>query len=86
VEATGLFPLRSSTLSLLTAYQASHPRWAQAVKWLPFGQIQPQLASWRTVKVMLGDGFAHIFRFGVSSGQVAAVLAQMESLARELSK
>jgi ABC-type glycerol-3-phosphate transport system substrate-binding protein len=86
VEATGLFPLRSSTLSLLTAYQASHPQWAQSVKLLPFGQIQPQLASWRTVKVMLGDGFAHIFRFGVPAGQVAAVLAQMESTARELSK
>lgn len=86
VEVTGLFPLRTSTLSRLTAYQAAHPQWAQSVKLLPFGQIQPQLASWRTVKVMLGDGFNHIFRFGVPVGQVSAVLAQMEATARDLNK
>lgn len=86
VEATHLFPLRSSTLDLLGGYEKTHPQWAQAVGLLPQGEIQPQLASWRTVKVMLGDGFAHMYRVNVPSGQVAAILAQMESLSRELSK
>jgi hypothetical protein len=35
---------------------------------------------------MLGDGFEHMYRVNVSSGQVAAILAQMESMARELSE
>jgi sn-glycerol 3-phosphate transport system substrate-binding protein len=86
VEATHLFPLRTSTLDLLGDYEKTHPQWAQAVKLLPQGEIQPQLSSWRKVKIMFGDGFAHMYRVNVPSGQVAAILAQMESISRELSK
>ena len=86
VEATHLFPLRASTLDLLGDYEKTHPQWLQAVKLLPQGVIQPQLASWRKVKLMLGDGFDHMYRVNVPSGQVAAILAQMESTSRELSK
>ncbi len=86
VETTHLFPLRESTLDLLADYKKAHPQWAQAIELLPQGEIQPQLASWRTVKVMLGDGFAHMYRVNVPSGQVAAILAQMESISRDLSK
>jgi len=86
VETTHLFPLRTSTLSLLGDYGKTHPQWAQAVNLLPEGEIQPQLASWRTVKVMLGDGFTHMYRVNVSSGQVAAILAQMELISKDLSK
>lgn len=86
VETTHLFPLRISTVELLGDYERSHPQWRQAVDLLEIGEMQPPLASWRTVKVMLGDGFAHMYRVNVASGQVAAILAQMESTAKELSK
>jgi len=86
VQATHLYPLRESTLDLLADYKKSHPQWVQAIDLLPQGEIQPQLASWRTVKVMLGDGFTHMYRVNVPSGQVAAILAQMESVSRDLSK
>lgn len=86
VEATHNFPLRDSTLSLLGDYELTHPQWRQAVDLLPRGELQPQLGSWRTIKIMLGDGFDHMYRVNVSSGQVAAILAQMESTAKELSK
>ncbi len=86
VEATHLFPLRTSTLELLGDYKKTHPQWADTLSLLPQGEIQPQLASWRKVKVMLGDGFTHMYRVNVSSGQVAAILAQMEATSRELSK
>jgi len=85
-ETTHLFPIRTSTMSLLADYKMTHPQWAQAVDLLPEGEIQPQLASWRTVKIMLGDGFTHMYRVNVASGQVAAILAEMESTAREISK
>ncbi len=84
VETTHLFPLRKSTLDLLGDYRKSHPQWAEAVELLPQGELAPGLASWRTVKVMLGDGFNHMFHANVPSGQVAAILAQMESTSREL--
>jgi ABC-type glycerol-3-phosphate transport system substrate-binding protein len=86
VEATHLFPLRTSTLDLLGDYEKTHPQWAQAIKLLPQGEIQPQLASWRKVKIMLGDGFTHMYRINVPSGQIPAVLAQMESISRALGK
>ena len=84
MEATHLFPIRTSTVDLLGDYEQTHPQWAQAIQLLPQGEIQPQLASWRKVKVMIGDGFTHMYRVNVPSGQVPAILAQMESIARDL--
>lgn len=86
VEATHLFPLRDSTLGLLGDYEQTHPQWKQAVDLIPQGVMQPQIGSWRTIKVMLGDGFAHMVRVNIPSGQVAAILAQMDSMAKDLSK
>jgi ABC-type glycerol-3-phosphate transport system substrate-binding protein len=86
VEATHLFPIRTSTVDLLGDYEKTHPQWAQAVKLLPKGEIQPQLASWREVKTMLGDGFEHMYRVNIPSGQVPAILAQMQNTANDLSK
>lgn len=86
VEATHNLPLRDSTVSLLGDYELTHPQWRQAVDLIARGELQPQLGSWRTVKIMLGDGFEHMYRVNVSSGQVAAILAQMESTAKDLSK
>ncbi len=85
-KTTGLFPVRTSSLSLMEDYAASHPRWEQAVQLIPQGDIQPQLGSWRKVRVMLGDGFTQMFRVSLPSGQVAAVLAQMESTANDLNR
>lgn len=86
VEVTGLFPLRNSALALLGNYGNSHPQWAAAVSLLPQAQIQPQLASWRKVRVMIGDGFDNMYRLNIPAGSVAEVLAIMESTSRELSK
>lgn len=86
VENTGLLPLRTSSLDLLGDYKNSHPQWAAAVALIPEGQIQPQLASWRKVRVMLGDGFDSMFRSNTPAGRVAEILAIMESTARDLSK
>lgn len=85
-RTTGLFPLRTSTLSLLTDYEASHPQWGMAVRLIPQGSLQPQLGSWRSVRVMLGDGFTQMFRASLPSGQVAVILAQMEATSHELNK
>ncbi len=86
VEATHLFPLRTSTIDLLADYEKTHPQWAQAISFLPQGEVQPQAASWRRVKIVLGDGFRHMYRVSTPSGQVAAILAQMQSTANDLVK
>jgi ABC-type glycerol-3-phosphate transport system substrate-binding protein len=86
VEATHFFPIRTSTMNLLGDYKKTHPQWAQAIDLLSQGEMEPQLASWRQVKIMLGDGFTHMYRVNIPSGQVPAILAQMESIAKELGK
>jgi len=90
VKSTGLFPLRSSTMDLLASYGTDHPQWAEAVKLLSNGEIPPRLASWRLVRVMLGDGFADMFdvirHSDLTDGQVPVILQQMDNTASELNK
>ena len=86
VEVTGLYPLRSSSIELLNDYKRTHPQWSAAVDLLPQAQIQPQLASWRKVRVMLGDGFKIMFSSNTPAGRVAEILAMMESTTRDLTK
>ena len=73
-------------MDLLKDYSNSHPQWSAALALLPSAEIQPQLASWRIVRIMLGDGFADIFRQNIPAGRVAATLADMDSTVRDLSK
>jgi len=90
VQSTGLFPLRTSTRDRLAGYGTDHPQWADAVELLSLGEITPQLASWRLVRVMLGDGFADMFDVirhpDITDGQVPLILRQMEEIAGELNK
>jgi multiple sugar transport system substrate-binding protein len=86
VEALGLFPLRASSMDTLKDYSNSHPQWNAALALLPNAQIQPQLASWRVVRIMLEDGFNDIFRDNIPAGRVAVTLADMDSMVRDLSK
>jgi ABC-type glycerol-3-phosphate transport system substrate-binding protein len=90
VQSTGLFPLRESTMALLADYSASHPQWAEAAKLLPGGEITPQLASWRVVRVMLGDGFRDMFDTirhpDLTEGQVPLILRQMDNTVTDLNQ
>lgn len=86
VNSAGLFPLQASTMSLLADYADGHPQWASAVNLLPQGRTTPQLAAWRTVRVALGDGFSYMFRVDTPIGQVPSILAQLDSVVRDLNK
>lgn len=88
VQSTGLFPLRASTMTLLADYSAEHPQWAAAVTLLPDGEMTPQLASWRVVRTMLGDGFRDMFDTirhpDLTDGQVPLILKQMDDTVTDL--
>lgn len=86
VKSTGLFPLRVSTLSELSEYRDANPQWSASVDLIRDLQIQPQVTSWRQVRPILGDGFAHIFRVDTQAGSVAAILAEMGSAVSEMIK
>ncbi len=88
VKSTDLFPLRTSTMNLLVDYAAGHPQWAEAVKMLPEGKRSPQLASWRVVRTMLGDGFRDMFDTirhpDLTEGQVPLILKEMDATVTDL--
>jgi ABC-type glycerol-3-phosphate transport system substrate-binding protein len=90
VRSTGLFPLRTATADLLTDYSKDHPQWASAVKLLSGATTTPQLASWKNVRVMMGDGFHDMFDTirhpDLTDGQIPLILRQMDVIAGELNK
>jgi multiple sugar transport system substrate-binding protein len=86
VSTTGMFPLRTSTLNLVADYAAAYPQWVEAVKLLPQAQGTPRLASWRQIRLVLGDGFDFMFRINMPVGEVAAILAQMDTAVQDLTK
>ena len=77
-------------MALLADYSAGHPQWAEAVKLLPQGEMTPQLASWRMVRVMLEDGFRDMFDTirhpDLTDGQVPLILKQMDGTAEDLNQ
>lgn len=83
-QATGLFPLRASALAALADYSLEHPQWDAAVGYLSAAETVPRLASWRTVRYVLGDGALHIFRFDLPLEDIPAVLEQMDATAADL--
>lgn len=86
VETTGMFPFRNSTLTLLAPYASTHPQWLAAVKLLPQASFPPKRADWRLVRLAIGDGFNHMFRVNLPSGQVPTILAQLDSFVADLMK
>jgi len=86
VEATGLFPLRTSMTNLIGPYQAASPQWDEAVGNLSLAQEVPQLASWRKVRYVLEDGLTVIFQTNTPLNQLPSMLAEMDLMAEDLSK
>ena len=86
VEATGLFPLRTSVLDQIGPYRAASPQWDAAVGALSMAQGVPHLASWRQVRYVLEDGVTVIFQMNTPVDQISSALTEMDSMAQELNK
>jgi multiple sugar transport system substrate-binding protein len=85
-KATGMLPLRKTSMKFLTSYAASHPQWAQAASLLDQAKLEPQASSWRTVKHVLGDGLFSIFRLNLPTSEVPSVLEEIQATAEDLSR
>ncbi len=73
-------------MNLLKSYAISHPQWAQAVGLLDLAELQPKMASWRTVKYTLGDGLYSLFRLNIPASEVPSVLEEIQETAEDLDK
>lgn len=86
VVATGMFPLRISSYEALTGYRGSHKQWDVAVGYMDNLATQPQLASWRKARLVLGDAAKFIFRNNLSLDQIPGVLTEMDTTVQELTE
>ena len=86
VEATGMFPLRTSAMEALSSYRRDHKQWAAAINYMEDLAIQPELASWRTGRLVLGDAAQSIFRLNLTSDQISTALVQMDQTMQELTE
>jgi ABC-type glycerol-3-phosphate transport system substrate-binding protein len=86
VTATGLLPLRMASMDSLATFRAARPQWEGAVGALDLAQNVPQLASWRKVKYVIGDGLSTIFQNNTPEGQLPSILTEMDALAQQMNK
>jgi ABC-type glycerol-3-phosphate transport system substrate-binding protein len=84
VEATGLFPLRTSVMNMIGPYLLASPQWGAAVASLPQAQVVPQMASWRKVRYVLEDGMTVLFQENLPQDKLPALLVEMDAMAQEL--
>lgn len=83
VEATGMFPLRLSTVDMVGPFRSVYPQWEAALADLALASGPPPLASWRKARYLLEDGLTFIFRTNVPVEQIPSVLEEMDAMAEE---
>jgi len=86
VVATGMLPLRTSSYESLADYRSSHPQWNNAAGYMTSLAVQPQLASWRKARPVLGDAANFMFRNNLDLDQIPNLLTQMDETVQELTR
>ena len=84
VRGTGLFPMRTSTFNLLDNIRNANPQWSAAMDLLPQAKPYPQAAAWPKARLVLGDGFFHLFQLNPSANDVTQILQEMDSTLKDL--
>lgn len=84
IQASGHLPSRRAALAELQDYIEQHPQWAEAVDMIPLAEIEPQHASWGAVRWALSDAAEQVFRLGLTTDQLPALLEELELTAEEL--
>ncbi|MCL4560016.1 MAG: extracellular solute-binding protein [Chloroflexi bacterium] len=78
IQAGGGLATRLSALDHLEEYTRQYPQWSQAISWLPDARLAPTQASWVTVRNILQDAFAQVFRSNTTPDQIPAILQELD--------
>jgi multiple sugar transport system substrate-binding protein len=84
VQASGVFPVRQSTLEYLTGFMAENPQWASALDLLPYARREPQFASWGIVRWAVSDVGTQTFRYYFEEERIPSMLDLLDSTAAEI--
>ena len=81
---TGLFPMRTSSLTLMDNIRNANPQWTAAFDLLPEAKPYPQSALWSKARLVLGDGFFQLFEITPSETDVNRTLRTMDTTVEDL--
>ncbi len=84
IEASGYLPVSQSAFDNLTDYAEEHPRWAQAVEFIPYARTEPALGSWGVGRWAFGDAVDELLAPGFSSAQIPRLLTELEARLNEI--
>jgi ABC-type glycerol-3-phosphate transport system substrate-binding protein len=82
---TGLLPVRTSALGLLSAGRAANPQWFAVADLLPQAVTYPQSKDWGLANKILADGFLAMFQV-FPNASPKGVLGEMDTTVGELTK
>jgi ABC-type glycerol-3-phosphate transport system substrate-binding protein len=82
-QASAYFPTQSSTIPLLADYSAENAIWAFGLDLIQYGQSEPALASWTSVRNAVGDAFLAIIE-SETEEEVLTILEELNATAAEL--
>jgi ABC-type glycerol-3-phosphate transport system substrate-binding protein len=84
IEASGYLPVSMSALDHLTDYAADHPRWVQALDFIPYAQTEPALGSWGVGRWAFGDAVDELLAPDFSAAQIPDLLTELEARLNEI--
>ena len=83
-RATGLFPMRASAVDLLDNIRNANPQWSAAMALVAQAKTYSLAPGWPKARLVLGDGFFHIFQGNPTSRDVANALNEMDGIMKDL--
>jgi ABC-type glycerol-3-phosphate transport system substrate-binding protein len=84
VRISGVLPVRVSALKLLEEYGRSHRQWASTVELLPYAHVEPGVASWRTVRLVLSDAGGELFSPAFNAKAIPDLIRRLQTTAEEI--
>lgn len=83
ITYSGYFPSQSTTDQYLTDYIAANPIYATGLELGQYGEAEPNLASWGSVRGAISDSFNAILAAG-SEAEIDQILADLDTTSAEL--
>jgi ABC-type glycerol-3-phosphate transport system substrate-binding protein len=82
INASAYYPVRMSTEDLVKEYSEEHPQWLTGLKLLEYGQSEPNMASWGSVRRAVEDAFDAIIQG--AKEDIPTLLEELDNTAAEL--
>ncbi|MCJ7623421.1 MAG: extracellular solute-binding protein, partial [Anaerolineaceae bacterium] len=77
-EIEGYLPVSISAIEYMQAFRKAHPKWNDALQWIPIVQSPPPLGSWLIVQYILEDAAWQTFQSNSTIQAIPPILAELD--------